>query len=108
MSVKSSFAENSTQPSHWLANPLCCKLDDSQSQQIEGGDECTKLAAGAAAASNFEKSNIYTGHHHHHHHHHHHQNKNQKENSFHNLPSEAGHKNCPEKKVLQKSKEFGC
>jgi hypothetical protein len=42
----------------------------SQSQQIEGGDECTKLAA--AAASNFQKSNIYTGHHHHH------QNKNQK------------------------------
>jgi hypothetical protein len=74
----------------------------SQNQQIEGGDECTKLAA-AAAASNFQKSNIYTGHHHHHH-----QNKNQKNNSFHNLPSEAGHKNCPEKKLLQKSKEFGC
>lgn len=31
-----------------------------------------------------------------------------KKNSFHNLPSEAGHKNCPEKKLLQKSKEFGC
>jgi hypothetical protein len=79
----------------------------SQSQQIEGGDECKKLAAPApaAAASNFQKSNICTGHHHHHHHH---QNKNQKKNSFHNLPSEAGHKNCPEKKLLQKSKEFGC
>jgi hypothetical protein len=63
----------------------------SQSQQIEGGDECTKLAAAAAAAaSNFQKSNIYTGHHHHH------QNKNQEKNSFHNLPSEAGHKNCSE------------
>jgi hypothetical protein len=34
--------------------------------------------------------------------------KTQKKNSFHNLPSEAGHKNCPEKKLLQKSKEFGC
>jgi hypothetical protein len=74
----------------------------SESQQIDGGDECTKLAAApAAAASNFQKRNIYTGHHHHH------QNKSKK-NSFHNLPSEAGHKNCPEKKLLQKSKEFGC
>jgi len=48
----------------------------SQSQQIEGGDECTKLAA--AAASNFQKSNTYTGHHHHHHH----QNKNKKRIHF--------------------------
>jgi hypothetical protein len=30
--------------------------------------------------------------------------KTQKKNSFHNLPSEAGHKNCPEQKITPEIK----